>query len=452
MVDTNVLLVTVDSLRADHVGYHGYERDTTPFLDELADSGSAFRKAFAPAGGTKFSFPSTLTGVYPTMYGGHEQVSEDQTLISEIFQDGGYTTGGFHSNLYLSEDYGYDRGWDEFYDSKPDSSTTTDIRSFLKKAVHGTPLYPYALKAYDTMESITGVNVGSYLVPADEKTDMALNFVNKVDADDNVFLWVHYMDPHHPFLPPEKYQRMFHDEIIGRRESVKMRQKLLQRPEEVTEEELQMQLNLYDAETRFWDDELRRLVETTREKLGDVTVAVTSDHGEHFLEHGYFSGAQLYDIKQHVPLLIEGEQWDDDGDYDDLVCLIDLPTTLVDHAGLDVPDNYYGHSLIPLVEDGNWPREEIFGGLDVDEDGPRYACRTQEWKYIWSANGDPELYDLTTDPGEQRNVVSEHPDVVEDLDGRLEKHRQQVQVTEQDVSVETSEDVKERLRRLGYKE
>jgi arylsulfatase A-like enzyme len=447
----NVLLITTDSLRADHVGHHGYDRDTTPYLDELAERGSVFHEAYAHTGGTRFAFPSILTSVYPMMHGGYKQVTEDQSLISEVFSEAGYQTAGFHSNLYLSSDFGYDRGWNEFYDSKPNTSSATKLRSWAKKVITGTPLYSFASSAYDYLESKSGVNVGSYIAPADETTDMALKYIHELDDDKPAFVWVHYMDPHHPFLPPEEYQRMFRDETVSNRESIKLRQKLMQEPENVTDEDLQKQLDLSDAETRFNDDQIRRLVEETRETLGDVTVAFTSDHGEHFLEHGYFSGAQLRDVKQHVPMLIEGQNWNDGGQYDDLVAHVDLPATLVRHAGIERPGNFYGHELQNLVGDGEWKRDDVIGGIGIEGD-PRYAVRTPEWKYIWGESEDDLLFDLEADPEEQRNVVDDHPEVVAELRERIEDHRKRVRRTEEDVDVEMEEEVKERLRRLGYKE
>lgn len=446
----HVLLVTVDSLRADHVGYHGYHRDTTPYLDRLAASGSTFRKTFAPAGGTRFAFPSILSSVSPMMYGGYEQVGGDQKLISELFQEDGYRTGGFHSNLYLSADFGYDRGWDRFYDSMPNPSLATRARSFVKRSLSDTPLFSVASKLYNWMESSSGFNVGAFHMPADETTDMALEFLEEGGSRRPVFCWVHYMDPHHPFLPPERYQLQFRDETVSNRDSVKMRQKLIQEPENVTEEELRTQLDLYDAEIRFWDDELERLVERTRSELGEVTVAVTADHGDHFLERGYFGGAKLYDVKQHVPLVIEGGSWEDDGDYDQLVALADLPPTLAEHVGIESPETFYGYPLQRMLE-GDWPRTEIIGGHG-DLDGP-FGCRTERWKYIWRGDdGDAELYDLDSDPQEQQNVAAEHPEVVADLDSRIEEHRNLLRRTDEEAHVEMKEEVKARLRRLGYAE
>jgi arylsulfatase A-like enzyme len=448
----DVLLVTIDSLRADHVGYHGYERDTTPVIDEYARQGSRFTKAYAHVGGTRFSFPSILTGVTPLMYGGHDRVSEDQTLISEVFDEAGYRTGAFHSNLYLSSDFGYDRGWDKFFDSAPDQSATSKLRRWAKTTFADTPILPLLRMGYDFLESSSGVNVGSYHVPADEITDRAIEFLEDNDDDKPTFLWVHYMDVHHPFLPPEEYQRMFRDDPVSDRESIKLRRKFVEEPENVTEEELQTFVDLYDAEIRFNDAEVGRLLSAVEDNWSDdYLFALTADHGEHILEHGYFSGAQAMDAKTHVPLFVHG--WDDDRSYDDLVGLVDLPSTLVDAAELDVPETFEGYSLQRLVFDDQWPREDVIGGWG-DEDDRNLVVREREWKLIRRPDGRDELYDLAEDPDERHNVVDDHPDQRRRLDRKLDRHLQLVESTHDD-SVERpdmDEEVKQRLRRLGYKE
>jgi arylsulfatase A-like enzyme len=446
----NVLLVTIDSLRADHVGYHGYERDTTPFIDEYASRGSRFLNAFAHVGGTRFSFPGILTGVTPMMYGGYDRVSEEQTLVSEVFSDAGYRTGGFHSNLYVSAQFGYDRGWDAFFDSEPDQSATAGFRRWAKTNLSG-PLLSILRWGYDLLESSAGVNVGSYHVPGDEITDKAIEFIEAED-DRPTFLWVHYMDVHHPFLPPEEYQLAFRDEPVGDRESIKLRRKFIEEPEAVTAEERRTFIDLYDAEILFNDAQFGRLMAAVEREWGeDHLVALTADHGDHFLEHGYFGGARALDVKTHVPLFVQG--WDGEGEYDELVALDDVPTTLVDAAGLAVSENFHGYSLRDLVFEGEWPREDVKGGWSADE-GDHYVVRERDWKLIERPTGGDELYDLAEDPAEQANVLGDNPDVERHLRGKLDRHRQLVRSTA-DESVERpdmSEDVKERLRRLGYTE
>lgn len=446
-----VLLVTIDSLRADHVGYHGYERNVTPNLDKYAQKGSRFLNAYSHVGGTRFSFPGILSGVTPMMYGGHERISPEQTLISEVFDDAGYKTGGFHSNLYVSSQFGYDRGWDEFYDSAPDESATSKLRKWAKTNLDGAVLNVLK-RAYDFLESSQGMNVGSYHVPADEITDRAIEFV-ETTSDEPAFCWVHYMDVHHPFLPPEKYQQEFLDESVSHEESIQLRRKFIEEPETVTEEEYQTFIDLYDAEIKFNDAEVGRLLSTVESNWGDdYLLAVTADHGDHFLEHGYFGGARLRDVKNHVPLFVTG--WGDTGEYDRLVGLTDLPTTLVDTAGLEVPDNWYGHSLRGFVFDGEFERTAITGGYRND-DGEHVRVRESDWKLIVHEDEEPDkLFHLAEDPTEKDNVIDEYPEQSRRLQKRLDDHRQLVRSTthENIERPEMDEAVKERLRRLGYQE
>lgn len=450
----NVLLITIDSLRADHVGYHGYQRNTTPIIDEYAAKGSRFLNTFAHAGGTRFSFPSILTGVTPLMYGGYDRVSKEQTLISEVFSEAGYQTGGIHSNLYISAEFGYDRGWDLFFDSAPDQSSTASIRKWVKTNLSGTYLFKLLRAGYDFMEASAGVNVGSYHIPADEITDRAIEFINSTsNSNGPVFLWVHYMDVHHPFLPPEEFQLHFRDTPISNRDSIKLRRKFIEEPDSVSERELQTFIDLYDAEIRYNDSQIGRLLNHVEEAWGgNRLLALTADHGDHFLEHGYFGGARGLDVKTHVPLFIEG--WDDKNEYTELVGLTDLPTTLLAASGLPIPRNFYGNDLRKLVFEDEWNRDHVIGGWEP-EDGEHLHIREQEWKLIQHPVGKKdELYHLTEDPSEHENVLESFPKEATRLGEKLEKHRELVDATN-DESVERpdmGEDVKERLRRLGYQE
>jgi arylsulfatase A-like enzyme len=446
----SVVLVTVDSLRPDHVGYHGYDRETTPYLDSLADRASTFSNAYAPVGGTRYAFPSILTSVTPLMHGGHDRVAESQTPVAEVFRDAGYRTGGFHSNLFLSAERGYVRGFDSFFDSKADPSLATRLRSYARKNLTGTPIYPLLQRAYDRVESSGGVNVGAFHVPAEELTDRAIAWLDAAAGEAPVFCWVHYMDVHHPYLPPAETQRHFREEPVGNRAAVKLRRKLVEEPEELTDAEFETVLDLYDAEIRRTDAAIERLVETARDRLDAPTVAVTADHGEHFLEHGSFSGAKASDVKCHVPLLVDG--WGDAGEYDDLVGLCDLPPTLLDAAGLNAPSTYRGESLRALVAGGDWSRTEVVGGWE--DDGRTYVYRDRNWTFVERPGDRPdELYDRRSDLGERENVLDEHPERVRTCRERLDRHRETVRATDTEVErVETDAATERRLRRLGYRE
>jgi arylsulfatase A-like enzyme len=306
-------------------------------------------------------------------------------------------------------------------------------------------------RAYDAVESVGGVNVGAFHVPGDELTDKAIAWLESLSPDTPAFLWVHYMDVHHPYLPPAEFQRHFRDDTVEKREAVKLRRKLLEHPDRVTDAEFDAMVDLYDAEIRFTDSQIERLVDTARERPGDLAVAVTADHGEQFLEHGSFSGGAAYDVKLHVPLLIDG--WDDSGHYDDLVGLCDLPPTLLDLAGLEPLPSYQGQSLSALVAGTDWPRTDIVGGWEEDDDAPTYVYRDENWKFIQRGTGPDELYDLDADPEEQVNVIDAHPDRVERLRARLAEHRDELRATDTDLDgVRTDDATDRRLRRLGYRE
>lgn len=450
----DILLVTVDSLRADHVGWHGYERDTTPNLDALADRSHTCTNTFAHACSTRPSFPSILTSSYALMYGGYERISPDRTLISEVFDDAGYQTAGFHSNLYLSADFDYDRGFGEFYDSKTDPSVTARLRQFVKDQLDSDGLvYQTLSRAFETAEETAGVNVGSAYVNADEITDHALKWAESVADDGPRFLWIHYMDVHHPYVPPKRHQRAFRDEPIGERRAIQLRRKMIESPGEVTESELADIVDLYDAEIRFTDEQIGRLIDTVRESWGDVTALVTADHGEEFLDHGQFSHyATFYDEVLHVPLLYDDGSGDGT-EHDNLVGLLDVAPTLVESAGLTQPSNFYGDSLLSALDGDEWSREHVIGDWENTNTGDRrFSYRDREWKYIRTEDGE-ELYDLTTDPDERENVLNDEPPVLEHARSVIDDHRQEIDATEADIGdVHMDDTVKERLRDLGYKE
>lgn len=443
----NVLLVTVDSLRYDYTGISGSSKELTPFLDELGDTGSVFHNAYAHVGGTRMSFPTILASSTPLMYGGYEEISDDQTLISESFNDAEYATGGFHSNLYLSADFEYDRGYDTFFDSRGSTTLDTRLRQFVTSHLEETPIYPVLKKLHSVVESTGGINVGSYIVPADNITDLALEWAEAQTATQN-FLWIHYMDPHHPYLPPNHIREQFVDEPITDREALKLRRRALEEPDTVDEQDIGTLKQLYEGEVYFTDQEIRRLVENIREMWDETVVAVTADHGEQFDEHGRFRGDPLYEEMTHVPLIIDN--WADDGDHDSLVGLTDLAPSLLDYMGIEIPDSYAGESLRHIIDGDEWNREHVIGGFAPHEE-PIFTYRSSQWRFISRPDGTEELYNVQDDPKEQHNVIGEHPTVEAEIREDLKTHREIVS-SDGWINAEMDEEIRQRLRNLGYKE
>ena len=490
---TDLVLVTVDSLRADHVGRYGYGRDTTPTIDAVAADGHRFANAFAHACSTRPSFPSILASSYPLMYGGFERIAPGRTLVSEALAEAGYANAGFHSNLFLSAEFGYDRGWETYFDSKTDPSVAARAKQAVKERLdQNGRLYRFLAGAVDTAEREAGVNVGSAYVLADEITDRALQWVRSRDGAGSRFLWVHYMDVHHPYVPPPRHQRPFRDEPIGEREAIQLRRKMVEDPAALTTAERSALVDLYDAEIRFADAEIGRLLSGVREAWGDDPLTiVTADHGEAFGEHGPYSHPNtFYDEVMHVPLVASlpdgtngggetangaagaAEEGGHSTVHDDLVGLLDVAPTLVDYAGGD-RGGFYGHSLRGLIEDGDWPRERVVG--DHEGGGERtVAIRTTDRKFIRReptgesteesvvAAGDDrprgtgvheELYDLGSDPGETTNLAGERPDERDRFRKAVAEHLRAVAATDTDLNrIEMDEAAASRLRDLGYRE
>jgi len=449
----DVLLVTVDSLRPDHLGCYGYDRNTTPFLDEFAEDAHRFTNAFANACMTRISFPTILASSYPSMYGGCKRMSESRTLLAEVLDEHNYATAGFHSNLYLSADFGYNRGFDKFYDSKTEPGLGARAKQAVKDRLNDDGhLYQFLGSLLDTAERQAGIRIGSAYVDADEITDKALGWVESVESLELPrFLWTHYMDVHHPYLPPENHQQAFRDDVIDERRAIQLRRKMMQSPGEVTGTELEDIIDLYDGEIRFTDNQVGRLVRNVRDQWGENTlVIVTSDHGEQFREHGGFSHTEtFYDEVIKVPLLIDDGTGE--GVYDDLTSLIDIPPTVLDYAEVSQPERFHSDSLRRVVDGQNWDRTHIIGEHVEDGELSKVMYRDTRWKYI--ENGNRELYDLNEDPGEIENLVEVSPAKAENMAKVVAEHREFVDANAGETEVvEMDEEIKQRLRDLGYKE
>lgn len=448
---TDIVLVTVDSLRADHAGWHGYDRPTTSTLDGLAESGHTFINAFAHAGATRASFPSILASTYALMYGGTERLSDDQTLVSEVLSEAGYRTGGFHSNVYLSEEFGYHRGFDQFSDGESEPSTTSRLRTFVRNNLDSDgAVYALLQRLFNATERHAGVELGSIYVDATDLTEEAIDWVEQTSSATGRFLWTHYMDVHHPYLPPIEHQEPFREAPVGEREGTRLRRRMLEAPAEVTEDEHQKLLDLYDAEVRYVDYEIGRLLDRVFSIWGEDTVVIfTADHGEEFREHGAYSHGTLHDEGIHVPLIVADNT--SGGVHDELVGLLDISPTIADYAGVEHPENWYGKSLRLLTQNEPWHRDEIVGCWGEIDDAEFYY-RDQERKYIGNET-DGRLYDLCEDPTEQTDVIGENSEVTVTIRERIAAHREEIAQTHQELDdVDIDDEARERLAMLGYTE
>jgi arylsulfatase A-like enzyme len=434
-----VLLLTIETLRADHVGSYGYRRNTTPNLDRLAREGARFEMAVAQAPFTLPSLASILTGRTPPLHGvrNHPAVLADSIeTLAERFQSAGYQTAAMTRHTWLRSKSGLDQGFEEYHNNK--FSAGLDARSL-------------SLAASD--------------------------WLGERDPARPFFLWLHFLDPHLPYTPSYPYSVLYHDEYREEpqvKHLRKMADAALERDEYAptpyadlsggpyydlvlrhyprnrvlldlafwrrtrgsiffgkdlySRYEVSQIVDLYDGAVLYTDDNLARIFSRLNELgLEDTTVvAVAGDHGEAFGEHGmsFAHDFTLYDEVLRVPLVIRGPGVVAGSDIGQQVRLMDLTPTLLELAGLEPPSGIEARSLAPLLRGGSLPYLAAFGESAParpqfpEQDkialpgirGKWRMVRTDRWKLIRipREEGDlHELYDLVDDPGETKNLFAD---------------------------------------------
>lgn len=492
MTNRNVLLLTVDGLRYDRLSNAGYERPTTPTLDDLASEGARCTNAISTGPGTLLSFPGILTSSYPLMYGGYAQLTDRRQSLAAAFRDRGYSTVGINTNAHLHRRFGWDEGFDVYVDTDR-TVVDRDVGEFESEDAGGdesdgggggigdafdrvkTAAYEsldHEGVVYPLLESVYR-RFSSRNLPhptAEAVVDDALQAVERLPDDRPFFLWMHFMETHSPYLPPEQYRDRFLERSTSVGEIWSLNDRLHTSPDSIDDQEVEVISDLYDASLRYLDDEVSRLFDGLRDRgrWDDTHVALTADHGEQFREHGKLTHcAEPYEEGVHVPLLF---RLDDEAasDVAGVTSTIDIGPTLLESAvdDADLPERFHGLSLVDALrgEDGVDDDRVVFteqasstetGPRDLDLDQRITGCRDRSWKFITSRQPaiDDKLFDLDADPGEQRNVVDERPDVVERFEAAIEEHYDDPAYD--DFAVESAidaGDLDERLQALGYKE
>ncbi len=351
----NVILVTIDALRADHLSFNGYERDTAPYLTQMANEGANFPHAFSQATITVRSMASLFTSLYPQMHGVMSsglRISESALTLPEVLSKAGYATAGFGGgNPSLFHDAGIVRGYD-YYD---------DCRSIWT-------LVPQKIMA--RLGLVERMDMGSARTtpPAEIVFDKAKSWLDH-EPGEPFFLFVHLMDVHAPYLPPDGYADKFGPAREGLPSDTRLNRKcnslVLGKSEkffelveqgafdrmneldvtydDISPDELDRLIDLYDGSIAYVDSQLERFMEDLSSEgiLDDTLVLVTADHGEGFLDHGrlFHSGDLVYDELMRVPLIIRYPKARAGGlRVDAQVRLIDIMPTLLEAAGLDYVD------------------------------------------------------------------------------------------------------------------
>lgn len=405
----NVLLISADTLRWDHVGANGYGRNTTPNLDRLARAGVNHREAYAHAPNTAPSHTSVLSSLYPTAHGvfNHGQtLDEDVLTMPEAFRDAGWATAAFTQLNGPTYRQGFDH-------------------------------YVFLESPYDK-----GKGLGD-LAPV-------IQWVREREGEP-FFLFLHSYDVHLPYNPPQRYIDRWAPDYDGLLPPAILRthvDRINAGELEMTERDYQYILDLYDAELVRYDEILGQLFDALRQ-LGvfeDTIVVLFSDHGEEFGEHGQWGrhSHTLYNELLRTPLIFSGPGVPATN-IQAPVGNVDIAPTLLELAGVSIPDTFMGSSLLPLWAGEERERRKVFA--------EKFDLRTIVWAgYKYYSDG--KLYDLEADPTEQVDVAADNPGVVARMQRALDDWLGELLTLAQEIDtegpVELTREEKQRLRTLGY--
>jgi arylsulfatase len=396
----NIVLIAMDTQRADHLGCYGYSKNTSPFIDSIAKRGVVFEKCYAPNIPTHPSFTTMLTGKEAITHniiniGGGVPIDDGIKMIQEVLKEKGFNTGAVDTmGRHFS------RGFDTYISPEWDMSDPMTLRR------------------------------------AEHVTDNAVPLIEKLKAEDKpFFLFLHYWDPHTPYLPPAQYRETFYEGSD---------------PYDVNNHSMDKAWHdeafkwyfhswmpgvtdanyvnaLYDAETRYMDDQLQRVFAALESVQEDTLVILTADHGEVLNDHdGFYDHHGLYEANVHVPLILfrpgtlpEGKR------VTGLVQNLDFMPTWYEMLGLSDETGCEGKSLLPAINgerDGNY--EEIY--LSEATWQVKRGAVNANYKYIHALQQDQhggpmtELYDLQADINEQNNIVDSQPEVAAQMEERLQ--------------------------------
>lgn len=436
----NVILVMVDTLRADHLSCYGADTKT-PNICSLAKEGTLY-KAFSHASWTKPATASLLSSTVPSTHRAMSKpsaLSQELTLISEAMQSGGYTTGGVVSNVNLAESFGFAQGYDDYYYLAPDyiagakeSSSKLILYQLLRQVVLGVfgGDEIYFSDFYQDSEVVNGV---------------AFDWLEEKKGE-RFFLFLHYMDPHDPY-----FEHPYNGVGVSR----------VSLPEPSPDQAERLE-TLYRGEIEYLDENFGKLLAKLEEAglYDDTLIVLTADHGEEFNDHGgFWHGLTLYDEQIHVPLLIKWSRHDArpaEGADAGIARSIDVAPTLLGAAGIPVPESMQGVDLRnPFTARAERDRQ-VFSEED-HEGNVLWSLRTDDEKLIvanpHNPRGLPEraYYDVANDPGETDAFGD--PDAEARLEemARLQRLAAEGKAVQGSVSEMSREDC-ERLRVLGYVE
>jgi len=392
----NVVLITPDQMRADHLHCYGYFRETSPYIDKVADEGTLFKRHYTVASWTTPGFCSIMSSLVPCRHGatlfGSSIADSTIPLLSEQFKEAGYRTVAFCNNALASKALA--RGFHELYEGE--KYQPQNITEHMEFGAQGT-------------------------------NKKIFEWLNQYHSEP-FFMWILYFEPHSPYNPTPEHDifktSAYPDETNNGYGPERNSGRLYRLANAGDKKAVERLNGLYDGKIHFVNYYIGQVLEKLRELgLDEKTLVVlASDHGEMLYEHVdclTFDHRSLYDSNMHVPLIMRGPSIPKGKSIDAIVSTLDIGPTILEIAGLPPREGAQGKSLIPLISGKDKAvHEYIFAEQDILE--PMRSVRNKRYKLIHHLQDDKiQLYDVIVDPGEKKDIADQNPEIVGILGAKL---------------------------------
>ncbi|MBN1354908.1 sulfatase-like hydrolase/transferase [bacterium] len=437
----NLLMFTLDTLRADAVGFGGNAIVRTPVMDRLARKGWQFCNAVCPVPMTTPSHASLLTSTIPAVHGALEnryRLGPDNETATEIFRVNGYRTAAFVSCFPLDRKFGLDQGFMIYNDE-------LGIPGDLRQA---SPL-KFGLK-YTTRDLRER--------PARWTNSLVRPWLSRYASDNPFFLWIHYFDPHAPYQPPDPEIRYYRDSVDNHRtytdeqDWAKARAAVGTHPDRVRPGIPEC---LYLGEVSTVDKAVEQILfDTLRLRIDRLTdIVLVADHGESFGEHGrfYTHGEDIYEPALSIPMIICGDAFEKYTLTDKLVSITDLMPTVLSGYGLPTGKSMNGFDLRRTDRERTHELVENYGIILAEDADKQRGIRTRHWKCILSGdNRSRRLFNLNIDPMEKQDMQEQYNDIAVRLDELIVHGFEMADVSRKPVDPDMSKETLEKMKSLGY--